>query len=231
VQAPSQIATTPDAKPSARYIAPFLIFLLFLAVGPRLPIEATWEGALRVTILAVVCWICWPREIGLRPRYPLESIAIGAAVFVLWIAPDLLVPGYRGTFLFSNSLIGHTHSSLSLADLENSWVLVWRVARAVVIVPVIEELFWRGWLMRWLINQDFQSVPLGAYSPLSFWVTAILFASEHGPYWDVGLLTGIVYNLWMIRSKSVSSCILMHAVTNGVLSTYVIATAQWQYWQ
>lgn len=231
MQAPTQIATTPEAKTSARYIAPFLIFLLFLAVGPRLPIEASWEGALRVAILAIVCWICWPREISLRPRLPVESIAIGAAVFVLWIAPDLLISGYRANFLFSNSLIGHTHSSLSPADLENSWVLVWRVARAVLIVPVIEELFWRGWLMRWLINQDFQSVPLGAYSPLSFWVTAILFASEHGPYWDVGLLTGIVYNLWMIRSKSVSSCILMHAITNGVLSAYVIATAQWQYWQ
>lgn len=85
--------------------------------------------------------------------------------------------------------------------------------------------------MRWLINTDFQSVPLGAYSPFSFWITAILFASEHGPYWDVGLLTGIIYNLWMIRSKSVSSCILMHALTNAALSAYIIAAAQWQYWQ
>jgi uncharacterized protein len=101
----------------------------------------------------------------------------------------------------------------------------------VLIVPVVEELFWRAWLMRWLINTDFQQVKLGTYSPLAFWVTAVLFASEHGPYWDVGLLTGIIYNSWMIRTKSVGNCILMHAVTNGALSAYVIATAQWQYWQ
>lgn len=85
--------------------------------------------------------------------------------------------------------------------------------------------------MRWLINTDFQRVPLGTYAPLSFFVTALLFASEHGPYWDVGLLTGFIYNWWMIRTKSVASCILMHAVTNALLSGYVIWTAQWQYWQ
>lgn len=229
--AQSQIAAPSEVKPSVRYIAPFIIFLLFLAIAPRLPIEPQWEGSLRVIILAVVCWICWPREIALRPAYPLASIAIGVAVFALWIAPDLLLPGYRNSSLFSNPLLGHMHSSLSPEALRDPWVLFWRTARAVLIVPIVEELFWRGWLMRWLINPDFQRVPLGAYSPFAFWITAILFASEHGPYWDVGLLTGIVYNLWMIRSKSISSCILMHAVTNAALSAYVIAAAQWQYWQ
>jgi CAAX prenyl protease-like protein len=110
-------------------------------------------------------------------------------------------------------------------------VLAWRTARAVLIVPVAEELFWRGWLLRWLINSDFQKVPLGAYAPFSFWIAAVLFASEHGPYWDVGLVTGVIYNWWMIRSKSVASCVLMHAVTNGLLSAYVIVYNQWQYWQ
>jgi CAAX prenyl protease-like protein len=115
--------------------------------------------------------------------------------------------------------------------LRNDWVLGWRTVRAVLIVPVVEELFWRAWLMRWLIRTDFRSVPLGTYAPLAFWATAILFASEHGPYWDVGLVTGVIYNACMIRSKSVADCILMHAVTNGALSAYVILNHQWQYWQ
>ncbi len=84
--------------------------------------------------------------------------------------------------------------------------------------------------MRWLIDKDFLSVRLGAYAPLAFYATALLFASEHGPYWDVGLVTGLIYNLWMIRTRSVADCILMHAVTNGVLSAYVLTTANWQYW-
>ncbi len=217
--------------PAAEYVAPFILFLLFLAASPGRFLSAYWEAPLWAIVLAVICWVCWPRSLSIVPRNPLASTAIGLLVFLLWIAPDVLIPGYRLGPLFSNSVIGHLHSSIQPAELRSNWVLAWRTARAVLIVPIVEELFWRAWLMRWLINSDFQKVAIGAYSPLAFWVVAILFASEHGPYWDVGLLTGVIYNFWMIRTKSVADCILMHAVTNAVLSAYVIATAQWQYWQ
>jgi CAAX protease family protein len=219
-----------DEYPSARYVAPFLAFIAFLAISPKLGLDARWDAPLRVIVMAVVCYVCWPRELSLRPVKPLWSIGVGCIVFLLWIAPDVLIPGYRSNFLFSNNA-WHVQASLRPSELQSTWVLFWRTARAVIIVPIVEELFWRAWLMRWVINPDFEKVPLGAYSALAFWITALLFASEHGPYWDVGLITGIIYNAWMIRTKSVADCILMHAVTNGILSGYVIATAQWQYWQ
>ncbi|MGA8026390.1 MAG: CAAX prenyl protease-related protein [Bryobacteraceae bacterium] len=220
-----------EKYPSARYVAPFAAFLLLLAIAPRLPLDPRWESPIRVVLLGLLSLICWPREISLQPKHWLASTIVGAVVFLIWIAPDLLFPEYRNLAPFSNSIVGHVHSSLPSAALRSPWVLGWRTARAVVIVPVIEELFWRAWLMRWLINPNFRKVPLGAYSPFAFWVTAVLFASEHGPYWDVGLATGVIYNLWMIRSKSIADCILMHAVTNAILSAYVIAAGQWQYWQ
>ncbi|MSV36368.1 MAG: CAAX prenyl protease-related protein [Bryobacterales bacterium] len=101
---------------------------------------------------------------------------------------------------------------------------------AAVLVPVLEELFWRVWLMCWLIVPDFRQIALGAYSATSFWVVAALFASEHGPYWDVGLVAGIVFNFWMIRTKSLGDLILSHAVANVCLSAYVIAAGKWEYW-
>jgi uncharacterized protein len=231
LQSNSAVSAWSEKYPSAKYVAPFVCFLLFLAVSPRHILNAYWELPIWVLALAAVCAICWPREISLRPRFPLGSIAVGALVFLLWIAPDVLIPGYRQHFLFSNSITGHLHSSIRPAELQSPWILWWRTIRAILIVPIVEELFWRGWLMRWLINTDFERVPLGEYSPLAFWITALLFASEHGPYWDVGLITGIAYNLWMIRTRSLADCILMHAVTNGILSVYVMATGQWQYWQ
>ena len=227
----TQIASTAEARRSLRYVTPFGLFLFLLATGSRLQLETFWGAPLRVLLLGVVCVVCWPRELSLRPKMPLASVALGIVVFFLWIAPDLLIPGYRTHLLFSNAITGHLHSSLNASATNSPWLLAWRTARAVLIVPVVEELFWRAWLMRWLINSHFERVPLGAYAPLAFWITALLFASEHGPYWDVGLLTGIIYNLWMVRSKSVADCILTHAVTNAALSAYVIATAQWQYWQ
>ncbi len=224
-------ASETGERSSLRYVAPFALFLIFLAISSKVSLESNWGAPLRVLSLAVVCLVCWPRELPVRPNRPITSVLIGALVFLLWIAPDLMVPGYRTNPLFSNSVVGHVHSSLQSAALHSPSILAWRTLRAVIIVPIVEELFWRAWLMRWLIDTNFKRVPLGTYAPFSFWMTAILFASEHGPYWDVGLLTGVIYNWWMIRSKSVSNCILMHAVTNGILSAYVIATAQWQYWQ
>ena len=217
--------------PAVGYTVPFALLLLLLAVLPQVGLNPRLEWPLTVAFMAVVCILCWPPDISPWPTRWLSSVAVGAGVFLLWIAPDVLWPGYRNLLPFSNSLVGHVHSSIPAEGLRSGWVLFWRSVRAMLIVPIAEELFWRGWLMRWLINNDFQKIQLGTYAPFAFWVTAALFASEHGPYWDVGFLTGIIYNLWMIRSKSLADCILMHGVTNGLLSVYVIAYSQWQYWQ
>ena len=85
-------------------------------------------------------------------------------------------------------------------------------------------------MMRWVTHRDFQSVPLGHYAALSFWTVAVLFASEHGSYWDVGLAAGIAYNWWLIRTGNLADCILAHGVTNACLAVYVLTTGAWQYW-
>jgi uncharacterized protein len=219
-----------EKYPSLSYVAPFALFFIFLEFFGRFPVDTRFEAPIRVLIMAAVCVFFWPPDICIRPSHAFASTVIGIAVFCIWIAPDLLFPGYRASPLFSNSIFGRTHSSMPAAALNSNWVVGWRIVRATAIVPVVEELFWRAWLTRWLINSDFRKVPLGAYAPFAFWTTAILFACEHGPYWDVGLVAGLIYNFWMIRTKSVADCILMHAVTNAALSAYVIVEHQWQYW-
>jgi hypothetical protein len=218
-------------NPWVAYTAPFLVFLACLFVFPHLPLSPVWEAALWFVPMGAVCLTCFPRDVSLRPRHWFFSTLIGIAVFLVWIAPDALIPGYRHSMLFSNGIVGHAQPLIHADAFRNPAFLLLRTLRAVAIVPIVEELFWRGWLMRWLIDNEFWKTPLGAYRPSAFWITAILFASEHGPYWDVGLLAGIIYNAWMIRSKSLADCIWMHAVTNAALCAYVIATKQWQYWQ
>jgi CAAX prenyl protease-like protein len=99
-----------------------------------------------------------------------------------------------------------------------------------VLVPIAEELFWRAWLMRWIVSQDFTEIPLGAWSARAFWIVAVLFAAEHGALWDVGLAAGILYNWWMVRTKSLGDVIVAHGITNAVLSAYVIFAGRWEYW-
>lgn len=217
-------------NPSIPYVLPFVAFLVFLSLDGKLGIPPEWEYPLRVGVMAAILWFFSRHVIDLRVKSWAATTAIGVLVFVLWIAPDMLFPGYRSHWLFQNSIVGSAPVPQAGYALLNPVALVFRTLRAVVIVPIIEELFWRAWLMRWIIKPDFTSVPLGTYAVNAFWISAALFAAEHGSFWDVGLLAGIIYNWWMIRTKSLGDCILAHAVTNGILSAYVMATGKWQYW-
>ncbi len=164
------------------------------------------------------------------PSKPALSILIGIGVFIVWVAPDLIAPWWHRTILFNNAMWRPVGTTLRVSKTDPAFLIL-RVAVSVLAVPVLEELFWRGWLMRWLVDSGhFERVRLGTYAPAAFWLTAILFASEHGSFWDVGLAAGIVYNWWMIRTRNLWDCILAHAVTNAILAAYVILAGQWQYW-
>jgi uncharacterized protein len=214
-------------NPTAGYVVPFVIYVAMIA----LPLSPEILFPVRfVIVLAAILLLSRP-YLSLRPSRALASTAVGIAVFLIWIGPDAIFgPAYRHFWLFNNSILGHAGSSLPPAAQRNPFFLTVRVLSSVALVPVLEELFWRGWLMRWLINREFLKIPLGAYQAGAFWLVVLLFASEHGPYWEVGLATGVVYNLWIIRTRNLADCILAHAVTNGALAAYVLTGGQWQYW-
>jgi uncharacterized protein len=209
---------------------PFAVFAGFLALHSVWPLPARIDEPLRLGVMALVLGlVAWP-VLDFRVVNWTGSAALGVVIFALWILPDLMFPGYRHSIIFQNPVMGKIASSLKPEALADPLVLGLRGVRAVVIVPIVEELFWRGWLMRWLINPEFKKVPLGTYTPVAFGTVAVLFASEHGPYWDVGLAAGILFNLWMIRTRSLGDLILSHAVANLSLSAYVIAAGKWEYW-
>jgi CAAX prenyl protease-like protein len=228
---PGRSSSQPSHLRSVPYVLPFVIFFALLLAADYLhQLFGEWEYLFRVIILALALFVFSRHVIDLRVRRIGITLAMGVAVFAIWVGPDVLIPGYREHWLFQNSITGSLRSTIPPDFRDNVLVLFFRAVRATLIVPVIEELFWRGWLMRWLIDADFERVPLGAYTRSSMWISALLFASEHGPYWEVGLIAGLAYNFLMVRTKSLGDCILAHAVTNGALCLFVIATGRWEYW-
>lgn len=200
-----------------------------LGLGHALELSPLYAYPVRTVVVAAVLLVCSRKLVRWKPSAPLASVLVGLGVFAVWVGVDLLWPGYRSHWLFTNSLSGPAHPDSVIQGGSLLYVLS-RVGGSVLLVPVVEELFWRAWLMRWLIAPHFEKVPLGTYRPAAFWVSALLFASEHGAFWDVGLAAGIAYNYWMIRTRSLADCILAHAVTNGVLAAYVLLAGKWQYW-
>jgi uncharacterized protein len=211
------------------WVGPFAAFALWLLADAYIPIANPTKEVLRDLYLLAAIALFSRGVLPRRAPHWVASVALGLAVCALWVAPDALFPGWRDTVLFQNAITGKLKVSIAPGEL-TPLMLALRTARAALLVPVIEELFWRGWLPRWLQDTRFARVPLGRYTPFAFWATAVLFALEHGPYWEVGLACGVIYNWWMRRTRSLGDLVVTHATTNLALSGYAVATHRWEVW-
>lgn len=216
-------------RATAAYVAPFVAYVGLMAAARPLGVPPQYDFPFRAFVSLLLILLVSRPYLSLRPSRPVASILIGIAVFVIWVGPDVLF-NYRHHWLFENAVFGKAEASITSDLRQNVPFLALRGAISCLLVPILEELFWRGWLMRWLIKPNFLEVPLGTYVASSFWIVALLFASEHGPYWEVGLLAGTIYNWWLVRTRCLADCILAHGVTNAILSAYVLLTGEWQYW-
>lgn len=212
------------------YVLPFALYGLFLIAKPYLPFTPDIEYLIRIVVVGAAIAFVSTRVFQFKPLHWGPSIGLGIVIFAVWVGPDLLFPGYRDSILFTNSLLGKPESTLPLELRTDIWFLVIRCIGTALIVPIAEELFWRGWLIRVLVDRNFESVPIGKVDRFAFWTVALLFASEHGSYWDVGLIAGILFNVWLVRTRCLSDCIVAHAVANALLAAYVIQRGQWQFW-
>lgn len=234
---------TPDSTPSARrdlwqYAGPFGLFIALQAlpaVGRAAPFRLTapefWIYPLQTVLCAGVLLACrraYPRSIGQAGGWWWGPLT-GILVFILWISPQAVwhaAPRVEGGF------DPHQIPPLFGAG-ENFYaaVVLLRFARLVLVVPALEEIFWRGFLLRYLVREDFTALPFGACSRFSFTVVTAGFMLEHNPPdWPAALAAGALYNLVAIRTRSLPACILAHAVTNLLLGIYIMRTGQWGFW-
>ncbi len=203
------------------YVLPFAVFAVFIYAAPALGIPKGWAYPIQTGVIAgilIYFWDIYRPEI--RLRFDPLAIVVGVAVFGIWILPEGWIP----------TLGESQFNPYELAS--GPWVPViigFRLLGAVVVVPVMEELFWRSFALRYIIDPDFKSVPLGQYSLFSFLLVSVAFGFEHHR-WLVGILAGMAYAGLLYRSKNLFSPILAHAVTNLLLGIYVLYTGQWSFW-
>jgi CAAX prenyl protease-like protein len=211
------------------YVAPMFTFLVLTSLEGYLP-DPAWYPiayATKVALVALVAWLCRESWRDLRPMPSVLGLVLavvaGLVVFALWVGLDPYYPALN--FLGKRT-------GLDPATLSPGWKLpfiIIRFAGLVLLVPLIEELFWRSFLIRWLINPDFMKVPVGRVTPMAAGVTSAVFALSH-PEWLPALLTGLLWAWLLYQSRSLSACVLSHAVANFALGLYVLTTGDWKFW-
>lgn len=212
--------------PGFPFVAPFALFMGLLYVRQSFAQQGWWlYGLCALLVLGLLLWLR-PRFQGQDPAPPqlLSSALLGFGAIILWIALDPWMPrtGERdNTFPFAAAFeLGLFPGILSIA---------FRVFGAVLVVPIIEELFWRGFLMRTIIKPEFEEVSLGTFQPLSFYITTVAFALVHVEFGSAALFAFIA-GWWFCRTKSLRAVIMLHAAANLGLAVYVLVTKNWFLW-
>lgn len=211
------------------YIAPMFAFLLLTSLESYLP-DPSWYPIAYIAKVCLVAAIAWYYRSTWRDLLPLPrfshivlGILVGLIIFVLWVRLE----GFYPSLSFLGKRTGLDPSTLGSAW---KWPFISvRLFGLVLLVPLIEELFWRSFLLRWLINPDFSKVPIGRVTPIAAGITSAAFALAH-PEWLPALLTGLLWAWLLWQTKSLFACVISHAVSNLALGIHVLTTGDWKFW-
>ena len=95
--------------------------------------------------------------------------------------------------------------------------------------PVVEELAFRGFLLRRLVSVNFTAVSYRHLTPLAVVVSSLAFGALH-ERWLAGAVAGVVYAGVAWRTGSLRDAVIAHAVTNALLAVVVLATGRYSLW-
>jgi CAAX prenyl protease-like protein len=230
---PSHTDTAP--KPGWPYWLPMLVFLGFVQLGASF--KQYFPHAYTARTFIVAGLLIWLRKRWDRIRWTHLGLGtlIGIVGTVQWVGMECILVwifGQGGFNLGPVQLVSDISDYRNYPDLiaEPFWFWAFMAVRflgPVLVVPLMEEVFWRDWLWRSLASpNNYRLVPVGEPDRMTIIVGALLFAAVH-----VQFLTGFVWALlisWLlIKTRSIGACIVAHAVTNFLLGAWVLAT--WQF--
>ncbi|NNG23816.1 CAAX prenyl protease-related protein [Telluria aromaticivorans] len=211
-------------------ILPFGAFIFFIILGDMLERAGVprdglrWLYPVQAGSVALLLAFSWRHYHELHVPLPgpaalLAAIGAGVLVFVLWINLDAS---------WMTIGMGEGYNPSTGGDID--WLLVAiRIAGAALVVPLMEELFWRSFLMRWVEASEFEAVEPARVGLKGLLVSSLLFGFEHS-LWLAGIVAGLAYAFLYMRYRNLWSAVLAHAVTNGMLGVWVVATGNWTFW-
>lgn len=207
---------SPAAREATALLAPFLAMMAAAIVAGAFTADGDWLYALRVAAISLAVFACWRFYRAMDWLIGAEPFLAGLLVGVLWIVSD---PGYGAQTTLGTWLDGLAPPLFAL------WLAL-RVTGTVLLVPLAEELAFRGYLHRKLVSARFEQVPEAAFSWKAFLVSSVLFGALH-ERWLAGFLAGAVFAIVLYRSGKLSGAVAAHMTANAVIAIWAITVRQW----
>lgn len=215
-------------NPSAPFLLPLLAVVATALVSGLFVDELDYFYPLRAVVgLLVLAWYRQDYVSGLRdhlrgrPILSWQAVGIGVVVYVLWIGVSALTAPFASEA-----------PPAALSEIAPPLAAVWIIGRllgAVLVVPVVEELAFRGFLLRRIIGSEFEQVRYERWSWLAVLGSSLVFAAFH-QQWIGGFAAGVLYAYAQKRRGLLSDAILAHAVTNALIAAQVLLAGHWSLW-
>ncbi len=210
----------PSANPTAAYLMPFLALLVAGVIAQAISSGfETWYGLRPLAVLLALA-LCRRHLASLDWRFGWRGIAVGTVIFVLWLGAAHVMLNRAG--------MPDVLARMSAGE-RLSWITV-RAATSILVVPVAEELAYRGYLLRRLVASDFEAVPWASVGWGPLVLSSVLFAVLHDALWWPALGAGLAYGLLLRHTGRLGEAVAAHAATNALIALWVIGLGQWQLW-
>lgn len=216
---------TPERLPVLARVGPFAVFVALTCCQGLLGESGRYWIYLFKTLLG--CWLLWvarPLVAEMKWKFSWEAVLVGVAAFGIWVGLDGLYPTLVAPGEPWNPAV-HFGEGSALA-----WgFIAVRIAGSALVVPPLEEVFYRSFLYRYVAKPDFQSVPLGQFAWRPFLVTSAIFGLAHFE-WLAGVLCGLALQGLVCWKKRLGDAMTAHAVTNLLLGVWVVWKGAWHFW-
>jgi uncharacterized protein len=211
------------------YILPMGIFLALTGVSGKWPDAFPLIYLVKTILTAAALALLWRNYTTIRWNHWWLGILLGVVGIFQWIGMQLLLQKYFSFFRPSGESF-NPQTYFHDAGMRDAFIAV-RLIGAVLVVPVMEELFWRDFLWRQILApNDFKLAAVGEWAWSSFLIVAVAFCVVHGNWWPTAIVWGLMIGALLVYTKSLGACIIMHATTNLLLGLYVLHTHDWSFW-
>jgi CAAX prenyl protease-like protein len=197
---------------------PFLAILAAAMISRAASAGFEWLYPLRVVAAAGTLWYFRRSYRDLDWRFGWFGAGAGLLVFAIWMGLEPRASSGAPAALLEASGAARI-----------SWITL-RIIGAVLLVPIAEELAFRGFLLRRLASSDFESVGWRTFAWAPFLISSAAFGILHGERWLAGTIAGAVFALAQLRRGRIGDAIIAHSVANALVAAWVLIGGDWKLW-
>jgi uncharacterized protein len=227
---------SPSIRPPARvsddiaYVLPMGAFLAFTWVAGQWPGAFAWTYVAKTIAAAALLWLFWRQYTAISWRFAGLGVLVGVVGVVQWVGMERLILHYWPNYPRMSHEAFDPWEHFAGPGRAMMFIAV-RWAGASLVVPVMEELFWRDFLWRSVLApSDFKLAGVGEWDLKTFIIVAVAFGAGVHIEWMTAIVWGLLIGALLVKTKSLGACIIAHGVTNFLLGAYVLYTGQWSFW-